>query len=135
MKNYEEIQKVMNSSIGTEGYHVLNLFCRQVVATDGVLATCEFAGCFWLFDVIVSYYPKFRRVQDSFFVITLKVKESSAVFKITHEVYDGESTKNKTVASQKIPFTDLPDGEYKLFMCVQPDDDKNYYVVMCPSEY
>lgn len=136
-KTFEEIEQVMNSSFGTDSYHILNLFAKNVVATDGVLAVLQFAECFWLFDVIASYYPKMVKTQDSFFVAKLTVKSGKAVFKITREVYDPikEKSVNKNVARQEIPFTDLPSGEYKFFICVQPTETKKYYVVMCPSEY
>lgn len=128
MKTYEEIKAIMDNATGTANYHRVNPFYRFVLATDGVLTVLEQAKCFWLFDVVGSYYPQMKAIEDSFFVATLEVKKSSAKFKITHEDLQGNDI---IVAKQAIDFTDLPDGDYKFFICTQDE----YYVVMCPSEY
>lgn len=127
-KTYEEIKEIMESATGTEKYHRLNPFYKFVLATDGVLNVLEQAKCFWLFDAIGSYYSYMKSTKDYFFVAQLNVENSSALLKITHEDSEGNDC---LVAEQKIEFTDLPDGEYKFFICTQDE----YYVVMCPSEY
>ena len=135
---YDEIQELMQSSYGTENYHRINPFCPYVVVTDGMLTVLEKAECFWLFDMMASYYPEMKKSNEYFFVAKLKVKKNnSAEFSIVYEKYDYEKEDGVDVklCSQKIPFTDLPCGEYKFFIGTQPVEDKTYYVIMCPSEY
>lgn len=140
--NYQDIQNRMAMAQGTENYNLISPFCRRVVATDSVIDVFEYASCFWIGDVVVSYYPKLKRCDEThIFYLTLKVKDDhSCMFKITREKYDYAKDKSvtQTVASQNIPFTDLPIGEYKFYIGVQPTDENFtdcYYVIMNLGDY
>lgn len=123
----EELQGELNGFIGTLEYH------RRFTGgnyTDGVKHLADKAGAYWLIDAVFSYQvePKIRAVP--FQVWTLKVlrselgkskNEPMAVLEMK------EDTDQPIKVSQKIPYTDFPQGEVKLWLIDG--------VLLLPSEY
>lgn len=114
--NSTELKNNLQQFIGTEYYHRLSIL--KVLATDGVRYFCDKAKAYWLFDEIASF-------------ITFKTKEPFVVVKIncadnkcTILYEDGNC---KKLHEEKIPYTDLPEGEWKFYAI-----DK---IVLLPSEY
>jgi hypothetical protein len=120
MKTTTEIMNVINCSTGTEAYHRFSSFPGFPVATDGVIALAEAAGCFWLLDVIGSYQTN-RRLDPEFQVWRLDVnrKRQSGIVRGYNDT--------DLIITQDIPFTDFPLGEVKLFLIDG--------VILLPSEY
>lgn len=140
--NYDEIQEFMSQACGTEHYNLISPICNRVVCTDSILGLFKKARCFWIGDVLVSYYPKLRRTDETgLFTLSINVRENkSCVFNITREEYnyDTEKSSKKTVVRQLIPYTDLPTGKYEFFVGVQPIDPQYrdvYYVLMNKGDY
>lgn len=123
----EELQNELNRFTGTENYY------RHFTGgkfTDGVKHLADRAGAYWLIDAIFSYQIK-RKIRDLPFQIwTLKVL-SSKLGKGKSEPMAILEMKEDTDApiqvSQKIPFTDFPEGEVKLYLIGG--------VLLLPSEY
>jgi hypothetical protein len=102
----------MNCSSGTNEYHRLTV-AKNFLVTDGVKSFAEASSAHWLLDVVMSYLPKIDEINDYFFVPTIKVNnDNEGIFRIHQEIYG----KRKTIVRQKIPFTDLPAGDYKFFL-------------------
>ncbi len=123
-----------SGSTGTESYHRYAPFSIYVY-TDGVMNFCETHECWWLHDLINSYYPWCSNViippnkdkitylennmgKDDFLVISLiKTSENSAMFTIEMEDYkeDNPECYNKTIACQNVPFTDIDVDQVEWF--------------------
>ena len=121
MKTKEEIMQIIHHSTGTECYHKFSPFSGYPVITDGVKALADAAGCYWLCDVIGSWQSKSSKLDANFQVWKLLVNEDKTA------VIRGYNNGEARVVSQKIPYTDFPLAELKLFLV----DD----VLMLPSEY
>jgi hypothetical protein len=106
----------LNAFYGTEGYHPGWL---KVRVTDGVNYLRDKYKCSWLVSDICSVI-KTQPFGEDFICIEVKVKNSKAEFLYT----DGN---NNALFKQKYKWTDLPDGEIKLY-CV---DD----ILMLSGEY
>jgi len=90
------------------------------VATDGIIALAEAAGCFWLLDIIRSYQTD-KRLDPAFQVWKLTVKHEDSTG-VVHGYNDTE-----LIITQEIPFTDFPLDEVKLYLMDG--------VILLPSEY
>lgn len=123
----EELQNELDRFTGTEKYY------RHFTGgkfTDGVKHLADRAEAHWLIDAIFSYQIK-RKIRDLPFQIwTLKVlrselgkskSEPMAILEMK------EDTDAPIQVSQKIPFTDFPEGEVKLYLIGG--------VLLLPSEY
>ena len=86
--------------------------------TDGVKYFAEYAECYWLLQEINALWR--RRGNESFFMIT--VNREKTVTNIVVE--DGNG---KQLLTRTIPFTDLPEGDWKFYLTDN--------VLMLPSEY
>lgn len=116
-----------SGSFGTDSYHRYSPFSRYVY-TDGVHNFCEEHKCWWLQDVITSYYPYVSNVliqfkedgridfvenergKDDFLVISLiKTSDNSAVFTVEMEHWneEKEDSENISIVTQYIPYTDI----------------------------
>ena len=120
MKSRMDILNILNSAGGTEAYHKFSLFENYPVATDGVIALAEAAGCYWLLEIIGSYQTD-KRLDPCFQVWKLEVnrENSSGVVRGFND--------SELIISQEIPFTDFPLDELKLYLmdCA----------ILLPSEY
>lgn len=129
----DRVQEVLSASIGTGAYYK-PFFYRNMVYTDGVKYFAEQCQAYWVIDVVNSYMDKVIRnhikTNDTYYFISLKVKDSKAKFRIYREVDE----KKKTVAKQDIEYTDLPDTEIKFYLQIGQYEPL-MFVMMCPSEY
>jgi hypothetical protein len=92
---------------GTEGYHFNPLF-RNINYTDGVKYLSD-NGAAWLVTDTLAHLVHNKKVKGQEFVaITLAAKDGKAQLLLT----DGN---DKNLAKQTYDFTDLPDGEIKMF--------------------
>lgn len=86
--------------------------------TDGVKYFAQYAECYWLLQEINALWQ--RRGNESFFDITVKSKEHTADIVV-------EDGNGKPLLTRKIPFTDLPEGDWKFYL--------TGHILMSPSEY
>ena len=109
MKSKKEILEIISQASGTEAYHRYSQFNFFPVATDGVIAVAEAAGCYWFLDIIGSYQLD-KRLDPHFQVWKLAVnhEDSTAV----------ASGYNDTtlIITQEVPYTDCPLDELKLYV-------------------
>jgi len=126
MTTYEELSSLMEGCTGS-----CCLWKRWPFAnfgyTDGIKLFCETAKAHWFVDIVGSYIPKLKKIDDYFFNIVLQSKEEKSIFKIIRE----ENCIKKDVIVQYIPYMDLPEGEYSFFLI----RDFEKYTLMIPSEY
>ena len=120
MKSTTEILNVLKSSNCSEAYHQYSQIPFFPVATDGVIALAEAAGCYWLLDIIGSYQTN-RKLDPEFQVWELKV-DLQKHKAIVHGYNDAT-----LIITQRIPFTDFPLEEVKLYLING--------VILLPSEY
>jgi hypothetical protein len=120
MKSTAEIINVLNYSTGTEAYHKFSSIPGFPVATDGVIALAEAAGCFWFLDLIGSYQGN-KRLDPAFQVWKLDVNQTwqSGIVRGYND--------SELIITQDIPFTDFQLGEVKLYLIDG--------VILLPSEY
>lgn len=120
MKSAHEILEIINQSSCTEAYHKFSVIPGFPVATDGVVALAEAAGCYWLLDVIGSYQTH-QQLDPEFQVWTLNVNlsEESGTVRGCNDT--------ELIVTQEIPFTDFPLEEVKLYLMDG--------VILLPSEY
>ena len=123
----EELERELNGFCGTQQYY---LHFTGGKYTDGVKHLADRAGAYWLIDAVFSYQVS-KEIKDlPFQVWTLKVlrselgknkNEPMAVLEMK------EDTDKPLMVSQKIPYTDFPKGEIKLYV--------QNGVLFLPSEY
>lgn len=120
MKSEQEILDIINQAHGSDAYHKFSPFPGFPVATDGVVALAEAAGCFWLLDIIGSYQTD-KRLDPGFQVWKLEVnrENSSAVARGFNDT--------ELIITQEIPYTDFPLDEVKLYLMDG--------IILLPSEY
>jgi len=111
---------IISNSHGSEAYHRFSSIPGFPVATDGVIALAEAAGCYWLLDIIGSYQTD-SRLDPAFQVWKLVVNPKGS--KVV--VYGYNDT--ELIVSQEIPYTDFPLEEAKLYLMGG--------VILLPSEY
>lgn len=120
MKSIQAILDVLNNATCSESYHRFSPIPGYPVITDGVLMLAEAAGCYWLLDVIGSHQSN-RKLDKSFQVwkLTVDTENDSAVVQGYNDT--------TLVVTQKIPYTDFPLEELKLYLMDG--------VILLPSEY
>lgn len=120
MKSKEEILNIINHSDGTDMYHKYSPFLGFPVATDGVIALAEAAGCFWILDIIGSYQTN-EKLDPAFQVWQMEVNhaDSSAVVRGFNDT--------ELIITQEIPFTNFQLDELKLYLIDG--------IILLPSEY
>ena len=119
MKSAREILDIINHAHGTDAYHKYSPIPGYPVATDGVIALAEAAGCYWLLDIIGSYQAD-KRLDPAFQVWKLEVnlRDNSAVVRGFNDT--------DLIISQEIPITDFPLAEITLFLM--------HGIILLPSE-
>jgi len=120
VKEEKEEMKDLNEQFkafyGTENYYKH----WKGVYTDGIKEMAEQFEAYWLIDVVFSYQDK------KINLIPFQVWEiTSTGDKATVEMK--EDTDQPILVSQKIPFTDFPEGMLKMYYIDN--------VLMLPSEY
>ena len=131
MKTKEEIEAGLAGFYGTEQYHRFSILFKNHVLTDGVKWLCENAGCYWLVEAIASHHVSCMRdpkdmLQNMQFW-TLKRNKTGRGAKLICERDTGD-----IAITQKIPYTDFPLPEIKLYC--QRADEKTF-VIMLVNEY
>jgi len=94
------------------------------IMTEGVKCLVNAVGAYWFLDIIGSYQHKLK--QADFQVWTIKVTGSKAVVTMR------EDTGQPALITQRIDYTDFPEGEFKLWAC---RNERGSVTVMLPSEY
>lgn len=103
----QDIHSRLSHFTGTEGYFYHPLF-KHINYTDGVKFLSDY-GVAWLVTDTLAHLVHNKKVKGQPFVaITLTSKGGTAKLVLD----DGN---DKTLATQKYDFTDLPDGEIKMF--------------------
>jgi hypothetical protein len=116
LKDLNELKSEQSNFTGAENYYPDFMGMKL---TDGTKYTMERAKCGWLMsDVAVIVNMKLKK--EEFVVVTTKVKDHKAV--VTYD--DGNG---KVLYEQNYEYTDLPDGEFKMY--------HSNGVLMLPSEY
>ena len=120
MKSAGKILDIINHAHGSDAYHKYSPIPGYPVATDGVIALAEAAGCYWLLDIIGSYQSD-KRLDPSFqvWVLEVNLENSSGVMRGLNDT--------ELIVSQEILYTDFPLDEIKLFLMDG--------VILLPSEY
>ncbi len=120
MRSAAEINEIVSQSTGTTQYHKFSPFPGYPLATDGVIAVAEAAGCYWLLDVIGSHQCN-RKLDPAFQVWTIEVDEikRSCVVKGFNDT--------TLIIRQRIEWTDFPLNEFKFFLIDG--------ILLLPSEY
>jgi len=149
----KEVRAGLDQFTGTTEYHRLSLLHLDVVVTDGVKYLCEAAGAHWLIDCIASWQRRARKdpALRSIQFWRLVVEE-----RWTHEagcpVRDaGTPCCDKTLHRgavltcardegddafrQRIPYTDFPLDEARVWVQPTSVGGTRVYVAMLPGEY
>lgn len=119
-KSKEEIQNMLNEFNSTSAYHKFSPIRGFPVATDGIIALAEAAGCYWFPDIIGSYQTN-EKLDSEFQVWTLTVNHEDNT-----AVVNGYND-TELIITQEIPFTDFPLDELKVYLIDG--------VILLPSEY
>lgn len=132
MKTKEEIETGLVQFYGSENFHRFSSLFRKHLITDGVKYLCDNADCFWLVDAIASHHgscmkdPKGMLQERQFW--TLKKNKTGRGAKLICERDTGD-----VAITQKIPFTDFPLTEIKLWAA--PSGGGEHITIFLPSEY
>lgn len=126
MATYEELTSLMKGCTGS-CYLWKRWYFANFGYTDGIKLFCETVNAHGFVDVVGSYIPKLKKIDDYFFKIVLQSKGEKSIFKIIRE----ENCIKKDVIVQHIPYMYLPEGEYFFFLV----KDFEKYTLMIPSEY
>ena len=125
--NQDEFKRVYNESRnGTDGF-TRHPLARNFAYSDGVRELAE-TGCYWLLDVLGTELPlKMRKASAASAMVNVKVKGDKAT--ITAEFVDGQVDWTK-----KIPYTDLPEGDWKMYVVDEMEGPTPYRCILI-SEY
>jgi hypothetical protein len=125
-KKIMHLESELSQFTGTEKYHRFSILFRSLVLTDGAKYLAEKAECYWLMDIIGSILPLISIKSGGFCGATIaKIKGTSGA------VFTADDGNGNVFYTQKIPYTDFPLDEYKLYVC----DNGNVWVILLPSEY
>ena len=68
------------ANCGTENYY-RTTFLQNFLVTDGIITMFENLKCYWVGDIVASYFPTIRKL-DNFFSVKVIVNDSKAIFTI-----------------------------------------------------
>ena len=68
------------ASNGTENYY-RTTFLQNFLVTDGIKIMFENLKCYWVGDIVASYFPTIRKL-DNYFSVKVIVNDSKAIFTI-----------------------------------------------------
>ena len=86
------------------------------IYTEGIKAVADDLNAYWLIDAVFSYNRK-----EEFQIWTLEVTDGKAVLTMK------EDSDRPVKVRQEIPFTDFPEGIFKMYLIDS--------VLLLPSEY
>ena len=118
-KKPSELLNELAQFTGTSQWYRNPLF-KNFLYTDGVQHLAENAGAYWLIDYIFSnqIIPEIKRQEFQVWIIT--VEDSKAEIRV-------EDGNDNVIKEFKIPFTDFPLPEFRLWFSEN--------VLLLPSEY
>jgi len=101
---------------GTTAYHKLSFFSK-LKFTDGMAYLLNQVGAYWLGDIVASVQHKAKVQENSGFLVwRIVVKDGKAVVDAHWDSEeDGSYSQDKLVYSQKINYTDFPDGTFEFY--------------------
>jgi len=117
-KEIKDLNEDFAMATGTENYYKHPIGYSY---TDGVKMMAEKHKAYWLIDVVFSHQTK--RIAAIPFQIWEIVTTDSFYATVTMK----EDSEQPVLVTQKIPFTDFPEGTFKMYLI-----DK---VLLLPSEY
>ena len=120
MITYEQWQKMKEGFCGTENYHKLN----TLYLSDGAKAMAENLGCFWLFNNIELY---------DFYIGKYKFLSIKVVSRENKAVIDFQDGNEKSLMLIPVPYTDLPEGEYKIWAVEGDINGKKAFIAYLPE--
>ena len=120
MKSVEAINEILANANSTDGYRRFSPIPGYPVATSGVVAIAEAAGCYWLLDVVGSYQSD-RRLDPGFQVWELAVNIETKKWKL-----EGFND-TELIITQEGWYTDFPLEKLTLWV--------SNGVILLPSEY
>jgi hypothetical protein len=135
MKTIERIRKsrkqwgnLRSSSMGTEHYYVLTPMLKdRLVITDGVKEIFDRHECWWVGDIVASYFPKLKGKEIVTAYISKDLEGNGALFTMD----EGNNEEDEIFVKQEIPYTDI---EKNLMLFIQLYDHGKYCIMM-PEEY
>lgn len=143
MAKFEDFEDIMARNYGSMHFYT-NILGKSFVYTEGVKDFAETFECYWFIDFIESYIPdidkkfvkknlyKTELMTSCTMDVLLKVKDNKAEVDIIAFGYDEKAEKEieTLVVQRKISFTDMPDGDYKLYLGAG-----DRYTLLLTSEY
>ena len=136
----DTIQSIIAQAHGTEHWYREPL-SPHLVYTDSIKALAEECGMYWFIGVVGTHMPavleQFKSTEDTFFTVEMKTDdEHRAVFTINYEQYNEvtDEYEEKNVAYQEIPYVDLPQCEFTLFLELA-DWEQQIFCLMCPGDH
>ena len=103
---------------GTTQYHYLN-FLKNLKFTDGWVYLYEKVGCGWLADIIASVQniPKIQE-HKNFIIWRIEVKDSKGIISAYWDCEEkGNYSVKKQLYTQKVDYTDFPEGTFEWYQC------------------
>lgn len=93
----------------------------RLLYTEGVKYLAEKGGAYWLLDVVGSYQgnPRVKACEPQFWTLTVKDGKGVVVMR--------EDTDTPDIVRQRIPYTDFPLPEARIWVCDG--------TMLLPSEY
>ena len=113
LKRKNDLRDILAQSIGSENYY---MHLSGKVYTDGIQLVASTLGAYWLIDDIFRYNRK-----EVFQLWTLVVRKRRALLTMR------EDKGTPKLVSQKIDYTDFPEGKWKFYVADR--------VLMVPREY
>lgn len=111
METYERYKQAIDTweFHGTEHYY--RCMCSELI-TDGAKWLCDSFECYWLVDLLAGMI-KNKGLTEYFMVATITVTKGDEWNKAEIKITDGNY---KELAKQSVPATDMPEGEYALWI-------------------
>ncbi len=123
MMSFKEWEAIKDQFIGTMNYFKV---IGPMYITDGVKAMCDNLECYWIISELYTYKPLV--FEQGLVTVKITSKDSKAKIRVEDGNYN-------VLATKDIDYTDLPEGEYDIWMQPSQVDSKDIVVCMLPSEY
>lgn len=125
--NTEKFTAAYNESRNGASHFCRNPLYPKFLYSDGV-QECAEAGCYWLLDILGTELPAVFK-SNPVYMLIVKVTVNA---KNQCEIVGTVSDDGPPAYTRQIGFTDLPQGEWMLFVC---DDGDGTLRCILPSEY
>lgn len=125
----EEFRRIYNESRNGCNNFIRHPLVRGFAVSDGVRDLAD-TGCWWLLDILATELPaEFHKNAEVSNTCVVKVRVSKGVARITAEFEDDVIAWKKGNI-----FTDLPEGEWELYLADECEGDARYRCILL-SEY